>query len=272
MTFRKLYLPHHGVHLYESQHRDRNVVGSHHHDVYQLLYGMEGEGQITLNGKTYQIGQDVAALIVPYSEHSISTTSKLTLLVLAFHRTSIDIYAQEELLGKFFGASSLLKLNAFASSELRRLLRKMLYEQLQEDLLNTFAIKLHMEELLLELARSQQIPHTPDANSLRAERICNYIDTHYFEPITSTDIAVRMNMSVRHVSSIFKERYQKTPSQYLSEVRIGVASKLLLETDKDIVSICFEVGYETVSAFYRTFRNMVGMSPNHFRQSVKRNN
>lgn len=269
MTFRKIQLPPHGVHLYESKHLEGNIVNAHHHDIHQILYGLEGEGQITLNGKTYPIGQDVAAILVPYSEHAIVTGSKLTLLVLAFHKTAINIYGQEELLAKFFSTSSLLKMNPFASNELRRLLRRMLYEQSQQDSLSSYAIKLYMDELLLVLSRSRSQTSAPDANSLRAERICNYIDTHYFEPITTNDIAVRMNMSGRHVTSIFKERYQKTPAQYLTEVRIEVASKLLLETDKDIVSICFEVGYETVSAFYRTFKNIVGVSPNHFRQTAK---
>ncbi|UQX55052.1 AraC family transcriptional regulator [Cytobacillus pseudoceanisediminis] len=42
---------------------------------------------------------------------------------------------------------------------------------------------------------------------------------------------------------------------------------MLLQSDQDIVSICFEVGYETLSTFYRTFRNLVGISPNKFRLS-----
>lgn len=269
MTFRKLHLPSHGVHLYESKHAEGDIVDLHHHDVHQLLYGLEGEGQLTLNGVPHPFGQDIAALIVPYAEHAIVTGSKLTLLVLAFHRASFDAFAQEELLAKSFGSSSMLRPNAFSRGELRRLLRKMLYEQSLPDALGAYAMKLYLHELLLELVRSRRLPQATDANSLRAERIRFYIDTHFFEPITTNDLAARMGISARHVSSIFKDQYGQTPSQYLTEVRIGIASRLLLETDKDIVSICFEVGYETLSAFYRSFKTIVGASPRQFRQSAQ---
>ncbi|UUZ80110.1 helix-turn-helix domain-containing protein [Paenibacillus sp. P26] len=79
-------------------------------------------------------------------------------------------------------------------------------------------------------------------------------------------MAYKLGVGVRHANNIFKESYGMTPVQYLTESRIRVAKKLLIETDKDIVSICFEVGYESLPTFYRAFKNTVGLSPNKFRQ------
>lgn len=114
--------------------------------------------------------------------------------------------------------------------------------------------------------RSSQSVLVTDFNSLRTERIRSYIDSHYFESLTASDIAARLAIGVRHVNNIFKDRYRITPIQYLTEVRISLAKQLLIDTNKDIVSICFEVGYETLPTFYRAFKNIVGMSPNLFRQ------
>jgi AraC-like DNA-binding protein len=69
------------------------------------------------------------------------------------------------------------------------------------------------------------------------------------------------------MNDIFKRKFNDTPLQYLQKIRINHAKELLLQSDQDIVSICFEVGYETLSTFYRTFRNLVGISPNKFRMS-----
>ncbi|PZE22774.1 AraC family transcriptional regulator [Paenibacillus xerothermodurans] len=259
----------HGVHLYESKHLDGDIIDDHHHAIHQILYALEGEGSITLDGRQYEFKQDTAALIVPHSNHSVFSESKLTLLVLAFEDTAIDSFARSGLLHTSFPTSAFLQLSPFAAADLRQLLRKMLFEQTHPDALGRWAQQIYILEILLVLARTSQSATITDSNSLRAERIRSYIDTHFFAPLTAGDIAARLGMGARHVNNIFKEHYRITPIQYLTEVRIGLAKKLLAETDKDIASVCFEVGYETLPTFYRAFKNIVKMSPNMFRQQSK---
>ena len=93
-------------------------------------------------------------------------------------------------------------------------------------------------------------------------------DMNYFENITADDLSLKFDISPRYINEIYKSKYHETPLQYLQKVRIDRSKVLLLETDKDIVTVSFEVGYETLSSFYRTFRNIVGMSPNKFRTSM----
>jgi AraC-like DNA-binding protein len=258
-----------GVHLYESKHLDGDIVDEHHHTIHQILYALEGEGTITLDDKRYEVKQDSVALIVPHSNHSVFSESKLTLLVLVFEETVLDSFARSGLLHSSFASSLYLQLNPFAAADLRQLLRKMLFEQTHQDELGRWAQQIYILETLLVLARFSQSAIVTDSNSLRAERIRSYIDRHYFEPLTAGDIAARLGIGARHVNNIFKEQYRITPIQYLTEVRIGLAKKLLTETDKDIVSVCFEVGYETLPTFYRAFKNIVKMSPNMFRQQSR---
>lgn len=269
MKLKRIELPLRGIHLYESKHLDGDVVDEHHHTIHQILYALEGEGTITLDGKPHEFKQDCAALIVPHSNHSVFSESKLTLLVLAFEESVLDSQARSGLLYSCFETSAFLQLSPFAAADLRQLLRKMLFEQTHQDELNQWALQIYFQEILLVLARANQSAQVTDSNSLRAERIRSYIDRHYFEPLTAGDIAARLGISARHVNNIFKDHYRITPIQYLTEIRISLAKKLLIETDKDIVSICFEVGYETLTTFYRAFKNIVKMSPNMFRQKNK---
>lgn len=289
MEYQKIDLSAQGIKLYESKHKDGDIVTSHHHKIHQILYALEGEGRLTLDQKPYEFTEDSAALILPYSEHAIVSESKLTLLVLAFDGNLLkgldatfkysnsdsndcDSNPASEGAKQFqsiFQHSSFMKMNAFTSADLRQLLRKMLFEQINPDPFAHWANRVYLYEILLVLARAGQTGAVTDSNSLRAERIRKYIDTHYYEPITSTDIAGRLGISSRHVNNIFKEQYQMTPTQYLTEVRIGLTKKLLTETNLDIASICFEVGYESLATFYRTFKQVTGMSPNQFRQTNK---
>lgn len=269
MAHKAIRLPNSGIYLYESKHRDGDIVDIHHHDVYQILYALDGEGRISLRGRTHEATRDHVVFLIPGTEHAVVSDTRLTLLVLAFDSASV-----EALLGldpaprPYLSGSFVHKPGTIQGSEWRSLLRRLLHEQEREvqDPLGGLAVKLTLLNILHMLARSVQTPTTADANSLRAERIRKYIDTHYFQPFSLETLAMKLGISSRYVNEIFKEQYGVTPVRYLTEVRIELARKLLAETDKDIVSVCFEVGYDTVSTFYRTFKNIVHLSPNQYRQ------
>ncbi|MGP4061065.1 helix-turn-helix domain-containing protein [Halobacillus sp. H74] len=269
MSSREFDLTTEGIRLYESNHTAGDMIKEHHHEVHQILYALEGEGEVVLNGKSFPFKQDRVAVIVPYSAHSISSDSKLTVLVLAFDQSILGSSVNDDLLDPYFPDTRLVELNPLDGSNVRQLLRKMLYEQSHGNSINYVAMKIFLSELLLKFTRSQAQPEAFDANVLRAERLRTYIDTHYFEIISSSDLSTKLGMSTRHINNIFKDRYQVTPIQYLTEVRIDLAKKLLTKTDKDIASICFEVGFESLSTFYRTFKNSTEVSPNKYRTAYK---
>jgi AraC-like DNA-binding protein len=255
-----------GIHLYESKHRDGNVILEHHHEQHQFLYALDGKGVVTLDGHRMEFEQNSAVVIVPYSRHSIVSNTKLTVLVLAFDENLLDGAVREQLLHTEFGCSKLIKLGKMGDNELRQMLRKMLFQQSQGAALNELALPIYLSELLLVLVRNEAASQLHNVNTQRAERLRHYIDTHYFEIFGSHDIAVKLGVSARHINNIFKEQYAVTPLQYLTEVRMELAKKMLAETDKDISSVCFEVGFESLSTFYRTFRHSSGKSPNLYRK------
>jgi AraC-like DNA-binding protein len=257
------------IHLYESKHRESYAIHVHQHDNYQILYAIEGQGTIRLSGEDYPFEQDSAAVIFPHCLHAVSSDTNLTLLVLEFD----DSLLKDAIFARWqeheWEHSLLLKLNSLHGNELRLLLRKLLFEQKQEDPLSDWAMQIQLLEVLLLLSRVKQSLQITDANSLRAERIRTYMDSHYYESLTPNDLAQKLGISSRHATQIFKEQYHLTLMQYLTEVRMNTAKKLLAETDKDIVSISFEVGYEALATFYRVFKNSVKMSPNKYRQQYR---
>lgn len=256
------------IQIYEHKHLGGHRVSEHHHRYHQLLFVLEGEGKIRLDGEVRELAVNDAALIVPYSVHSVLSESRLTLLVLAFDEKVFDAEMSEQLLKAHFRESVHMKPNLFAGSELRQLLRKMLFEQSAEpSALGKLSLKIQLSQFLLTFVRSVYSPAANGSNRLRAEKIRAYIDTRYFEPLTAVDIASKLGISTRHVNNIYKERYEMTPMQYLVQVRVGLARKLLEETDKDVISICFEVGYDSVSTFYRSFKAIAKMSPKSYREN-----
>ncbi len=71
---------------------------------------------------------------------------------------------------------------------------------------------------------------------------------------------------------LFHNYYGKPPSEYLNELRIGHAKKLLLESESNILHIAMESGFKNQSSFYIQFHKSTGLSPGEFRQKESKIN
>ena len=93
-----------------------------------------------------------------------------------------------------------------------------------------------------------------------------YIQNHYAQNIGLTDIANFCHVSPSYISKIFKDDIQIGIVQYLHNVRIEQAKKLLKNTDMRVTDIALEVGYADYKRFSLYFLKIVGISPRDFRK------
>ncbi len=75
--------------------------------------------------------------------------------------------------------------------------------------------------------------------------------------------------SREHICRSFKKYYSITVTDYINDLKINYASNLLMNTNKPIIDICFECGFQSMSYFYRVFKQKQGETPSTFRQSYK---
>ncbi len=80
------------------------------------------------------------------------------------------------------------------------------------------------------------------------------------------DVAALIHMSKHSFSRFFKDKTKKTFIQFLMEVRIGKACRLLMEEDMNISEICYSCGYNNVSHFNHQFKAIIGKSPQEYKQ------
>jgi AraC family transcriptional regulator len=99
----------------------------------------------------------------------------------------------------------------------------------------------------------------------KIRRAVDYIRAHFQEDIGFKDIADQLNMSPYHFARMFKHSTQESPHQFIMRCRIESAKKMLIESDKSIAEIAFEVGYKSQSYFTTRFALLVGMTPAAFR-------
>lgn len=76
--------------------------------------------------------------------------------------------------------------------------------------------------------------------------------------------------SSAHVSREFKRCYGRTPQRWVDRLRMNYAAAQLAGTPKDILDICWDCGYESISHFYVRFRHYYKLSPARYRRELRR--
>lgn len=105
--------------------------------------------------------------------------------------------------------------------------------------------------------------NTSDAEKI--DTVFQFILKNYRHEIYVEEIAEKLNMSIPAFSRYFKHHTRKTFSNYVTEIRISHACRLLMEGNYSISEICYLSGFENLSNFYRHFKKHTGVIPKEYR-------
>lgn len=124
----------------------------------------------------------------------------------------------------------------------------------------------------LAISRNQRLLSTlsvqPDnfENSNKIKVLYEYVQKNYANKITLSDAATLINMSNVSFNRFIKKRTGKTFVDYLNEVRIGYASKFLVEKDLSVSEIAFLCGFNSIANFNRVFKKNKNRTPTEYRE------
>ncbi len=107
--------------------------------------------------------------------------------------------------------------------------------------------------------------------SRRVSKVKDYIDKHYAEEIRLETLAELVAMSPSAFSRFFKQHTARGPMDYIIDVRVGSAARMLVDTAKSISEICYGCGFNNLSNFNRTFKSRRGYTPRDFRALFTKN-
>ena len=110
-------------------------------------------------------------------------------------------------------------------------------------------------------------PDFSESENDRINAIYDYTFRHFTEKIYLDQVAVIAGLVPNSFCRYFKSRTGKTYTQFLTEIRIGHACKLLLDNRMSIKQLCFESGFSNFTSFHKNFRLITGKTP----QPIKTN-
>ncbi|PCE64724.1 AraC family transcriptional regulator [Sediminicola luteus] len=136
------------------------------------------------------------------------------------------------------------------------------------ELLKIFNILMNTEERE-QLSNPMDQTQNFSKNLEKINKVYEYVFQNIQEGIKLEEAASVINMAPSSFCRFFKKKTKVTFMEYVKSVRVGIAAKLLAETDKQITQICFECGYNNLANFNHYFKKSMGKTPSEYRKSFR---
>ena len=251
-------------------------VPVHWHDELEIIYILNGELKVSINGEEYVGGPNSLFMVNPKELHFMGSED-----------TTIDYYTLLFPM-EFISFQS----NDALENDVLKPLRKgqlifnpcVIYDSSYDKIFCTIKdiIRVNTEKhsgyelrtriLLLEiLACFMNMPgmiqKDDSGHGGNVQRdIISYIQDNYTGNISLTDLAEEFHMSEKYFSRYFKKHFHITFSRYVSHMRLSHAKKLLETTDMSVTDVAFASGFLSVSYFIRSFKSEYGATPLSYRK------
>lgn len=105
------------------------------------------------------------------------------------------------------------------------------------------------------------------SDSRRVLKVKNYISNNFMEEIRLATLADLAGMSPSAFSRFFKLHTGRNLSDYIIDMRLGYAGRMLVDTSKSVAEICYACGFNNLSNFNRIFKKKKNCSPTEFREN-----
>lgn len=245
----------------------------HRHERFtEMLYVYQGAGQYIAGGYSYPIRTGDILLYNQGDLHEVTSSLHHEIGTFCFGISGLHLRGLPE--GHFTRAETGFVRPAVDEIDHIQSLCEMIYEHAERRTGYSDEIVSHLLPALVLLAAS--LP--PDAraadqphNLVLANRIRQYIGTHFTEQLTLEDIGEALSMSPYHLAHIFKDMTGMSPIHYMIRCRIGEAQNLLISTDYSATQIAAIVGYTNVNHFNAIFAKLVGLPSIRYRRSYLEN-
>ena len=254
-------------------------VPLHYHDEYELTLILNAKGARRIVGNSIGVIDDAELVFIgPNVYHTWvmhnCTAPSINEITIQFHKDLFDeLFLRRNQL-------SLLK-NMLDNARLGISFPKETISGVTEKLLN-LKQKSHFDAVLdllfvlhkLSVSSSMRLlsdmgfsPEKLPYKSRRLEHVFEFMHTNYERPVVLSEAAGIANMPATSFSRFFKKRTGKTFIESLNEIRIGHASRMLVDTDNSISTVAYRCGFNNISNFNRTFKRKKLCVPTEFRDT-----
>ena len=264
-------IPEWGVVIFESHHARDFRMSVSRHSWLEVFYVLEGSGVFVIEDRPVTCGAGDVVVVPVGQSHRIRDDPDDPLAMYGV-RIRPDVWKNAAEIERLL-PSGRVRRNRLITLQTRAEFRQLLIEQnFGRPASPAMMIAVAMR-ILAMLARSHSRLEAPQAAetlghaSLRetVEAYIAELDHRFLESTKMDNVVRELGMSRRRFTELFRELTGATWSHYVRRLRVRHAADLLRSTDKSVVSIAFESGFEDLSSFYRAFQREQRTSPQRWR-------
>ena len=233
---------------------------AHFHKELELIFMLEGSNNAIHNGTTYTIPEKGVFIVSPNTIHSYPKQSSRCNSLLLIIDPNILVGSAAQL------TSSSLHTPIWSDPEQKSFVWPMIqfaHENGKNMSKDSFILLLStIISIIID-----DIPRSTGKQPHRIEqRIIDYCQEHYLEPITTEQIANALGVGRCHISRTFSHVLQTSFPNYINGLRLNDAIRLLVSTKLPIIDIALQSGFSSIRTFNRIFTEHYGFSPSQCRR------
>ena len=239
----------------------------HIHQFPEIVFCLEGEMELTVEGVTETMHSGDMAVISPFRVHSFHTPKYVNRWLAVFSADFLSGFlSEDEIYGEgercVFTPSP--QLSSFVSAHLTNS-NEEFFDMTREEIRSFKALCFAVyEEYMRVVPFSAKHKHSKTLSS-----ILLYIIEHYRENLSLAVIGAALGYSPKYISLCLSEIDGANLFYLINSFRAEYAKKLLLTTELKLIDIAYECGYSNEKSFYRAFNQVTGMTPGKYK-SAKR--
>lgn len=244
--------------------------GDHIHEFCEMEMVLDGEIEITVDGKKHIARAGDIAVIPPFRVHSFHTPNyvKQTIFVISNNllpsSVSFDELCRPREISVFHAPERLW--NFLTESGFHRDYARNYDPQNDAETIHWIRSVIYL--ILCEYWKI--VPISEGAHTEKAlTRILVYMSQHFREPITQESLGAALGYSAKYISNCFRALKGFGFRDVLNSMRVEEAKRLLSTTDFTNVEIAVECGFSSVSTFHQVFLTAEGCAPKQYREKIK---
>jgi AraC-like DNA-binding protein len=255
----------------------------HYHEECQLTLILEGQGMILVGDRIEDFREGDLLLIGKNTPHMLMHSKEYYEGSCRLHARAISVFFSRDTFRQVFSqipeTSKIGEFLEHAQFGIR--LKNQMTRQIGDDLQQMIKLKqvpriIQFMKVLDQISRnrdfqfiSSSIPHVSGKeDNIKLQKVFDFIHRNYDKKITLEEVAGLINLTPTAFCRFFKLRTNKTFSQFLIEVRINHACKLLSNGNFNVTETFFSCGYNNSSNFHRHFRQHTGLTPSEYKDRI----
>ena len=280
---------HSSVHIHRSSECMEYVGVLHRHDFVEIVYVISGGATHILGDNSYYVKKGDVVVIDPNEDHAFIADTACEEEFLTYDLMFTPDFLDKKCLGgNDFStlADSFLFYSLFQENPLYRsslylipgcgydlyaIFDQIYYEYHRKDLGYIDLIRIYVAQIIIILLRKlqkQKESSLTGSQKALVQEVIRYIESNYNYRIRAEEIASNMFFNRNYIAKLFKQETGRSIREFVSEIRIREACKLLTATQMSITEIAAACGFLDMKTFYQFFKKNTGCTPKAYRDEA----